>query len=157
MEPIAALYAVVDTEFWSLEELRGWATMQEQSTSTPEVWLLELTRVGSREEAERILLDALRAVGVTLCDIGTIELGLVYSKWQQGRATWPTSYSELVDIADANGEGVLLNLLADDESRLRPTDAVRQHLGALSGRALKEIATALGVAVHRPFRGTNEQ
>lgn len=97
---IKTLFAGIETNYISLEQLDSWATEIISTLSEPAIWLLYILGCSSTE----MLLDVLRSVaneiGLILDQEYTdLSLGFIYLKYKNGEMTLAELESSLIDYA----------------------------------------------------------
>ncbi len=99
---LVALFAVVDTNTWSFQQIRSWADESLLCSQCPRLWLTDLSMSTSMEDALSAVRDGLRECMVVLPeDVGDLMAGLVFIRLHKGVIDSHEARRQLIDLVDA--------------------------------------------------------
>lgn len=102
------LFGVVDTQVWSMSQLRTWADTQIEAASAPSEWLLVLSLSSTHEEAAAAIRQLLRERGSTLPeDVSDLLVGLTYMRFLHDQLSRREMVAAVGDILDAYGSFII--------------------------------------------------
>jgi hypothetical protein len=105
MVPVSAiLFSVVDTETWSLNQLRTWADRVIEELPRPALWLLDLSTSRSVQEANSAVRRGLKDAQIMLPDdLGDLLVGFLALRCQRGQLDARQFAAAVGDVLDACG------------------------------------------------------
>lgn len=138
----AALFAVIETGTWTVEEVRAWADAVIQAVAVPARWVLDLSLARSRPDASAAATRALEEGGGMLPDdLPELMIGLLYLRLQRGDLSKRDFVAEVGDVADAYQASVFdSERWAREATHLDSADSLRAELAALSARASETLS-----------------
>ena len=102
------LFGVVDTQVWSMSQLRKWADTKIEAASAPSEWLLDLSVSSTYEQAATAIRLLLRNRGSALPeDISDLLVGLTYIRFSQHQLSQEEMVAAVGDILDAYGSSII--------------------------------------------------
>jgi len=100
--PLVVLFAVLDGQVWSWDQLVSWADRQFMKSEAYEDWLVDLSRSKSLGAGLEVIRGAMKKSGIRLPDdIGDLMTGFISMRLDRGDISEREARSRLIEVADA--------------------------------------------------------
>lgn len=98
----AVLFAAIDTETWSVEQVRAWAHKLVEDAAAQAAWLFDLSVASTLRDAASSVRQRFHERGFVIPDeFAELLVGLLYLRFRRGDLTWKQLEANVADVLDA--------------------------------------------------------